>query len=325
MAYGVNAPFGLRPLSSISGGSWTEKVNEYYIYADSTGQTTYGISIFTGDLVVLSASLATVNTIQLYLPTYTQNNAGAGANTFAQTTPVLGVFMGCEYTSVVNGTNNLIKSAFWPAATQVVPGSVIKAYVLDDPDVVFDIQISTPINATAGGIFPGGLVPGVSTAPIFPFSGGGTVAQTAGIGSNYSIMGGGGVNFNTIASPYGGNYTNNPTSTMTPVANTNAITVFGTNPYGGSTLTGQSGAYLCVNTAGVNATNTFTGAGSFNVANDYDNTVQTLPLKVIGYTRHPQNVAAPGLTLQTTPFLNVSVVINNHVYRNGTVGQTFGA
>lgn len=321
MAYGVNAPFGLRPLSSISGGSWTEKVNEYYIFASTDGLTTYGTSIFTGDLVVLSASLATVNTIQLYLPTYTQNNSGT-ANTFAQTTPVLGVFMGCEYLSNVNGVNNLIKSAFWPAATQVVPGSVIKAYVLDDPDVVFDIQISTPINAT-GGNFSGGLVPGSSAAPIFPFSGGTTAAQTSGIGSNYSIMGGGGVNFNTIASPYGGNHRNNPTSTMTAVANGSPITSFGTNPYGGSNLTGQSGAYLCVNTAGLNATDTFTGNGAFNVGNDYNNTVQTLPLKVIGYTRHPQNVAAPGLTLQTTPFLNVSVVINNHVYRNGTSGQTF--
>ena len=31
MAYGVNAPFGLRPLCSINGGSWTEKTNEYNI------------------------------------------------------------------------------------------------------------------------------------------------------------------------------------------------------------------------------------------------------------------------------------------------------
>jgi hypothetical protein len=42
MAYGVNAPFGLQPISSISGGSWTEKVNEYYIYASADGATTYG-------------------------------------------------------------------------------------------------------------------------------------------------------------------------------------------------------------------------------------------------------------------------------------------
>ena len=47
MAYGVNAPFGLRPISSINGGSWTEKVNEYFISASADGVTTYASNIFT--------------------------------------------------------------------------------------------------------------------------------------------------------------------------------------------------------------------------------------------------------------------------------------
>lgn len=52
MAYGVNAPFGLRPSSSINGGSWTEKVNEYFISASADGNTTYASNIFTGDPVI---------------------------------------------------------------------------------------------------------------------------------------------------------------------------------------------------------------------------------------------------------------------------------
>jgi hypothetical protein len=312
MAYGVNAPFGLRPYSSISGGSWTEKTNEYFI------TPAYPISIFSGDLVVLSASLASINTIALYLPTYTAQAAGT-INTFTQTTPVLGVFVSCQYFDV---TNKLVQSPFWPAATAVYPNTTVKAFVIDDPDVVWDVQISTPINALAGGAgFAGGVVPGLSAAPLFP-SVGASAATSAGIGSTYSIMGGGGVNFNTVANPNGGVYANNPTSTMTDQALGTGITVFGTNPYGGNTRSGQSGAYLCVNTAGANTT-TFNGVGGFNTINNYDRRPATLPLKVLGFTPDPNNTAAVGATLQTTPFLNVLVTINNHVWRAGTVGQTF--
>lgn len=142
MAYGTNAPFGLRPFSSISGGSWTEKTNEYYIYADANGANTYGTSIFTGDPVVFAPT--TAGSV-LYGPTITRfipNNA----TVVNAVTPIVGVFMGCEYLSSAPGTNNLIKSPYWPASTRVVPGSKIKAYILDDPDVVYDIQVSTATN-----------------------------------------------------------------------------------------------------------------------------------------------------------------------------------
>jgi len=149
MANGTNAPFGLRPYSSISGGSWTEKTNEYFIYADAAGTTTYDESIFTGDPVILNP--IGVNNI-LEGPTianYTIFN-GTVAN---EDQPILGVFMGCEYESTVVGTNNLIKSPFWPASSQVVAGSKIKAFVLDDPDVVYEIQVSTATNTLVDATF----------------------------------------------------------------------------------------------------------------------------------------------------------------------------
>jgi hypothetical protein len=142
MAYGTNAPFGLRPFSSISGGSWTEKTNEYYIYASANGLITYGTSIFTGDPVIYNPDLATTLTTAPTIARYPIDTATV-AN---EVTPVVGVFMGCEYLSNVTGTNNLIKSPYWPAATQVVAGSRIKAFILDDPDVVYDIQVSTATN-----------------------------------------------------------------------------------------------------------------------------------------------------------------------------------
>lgn len=250
MAYGVNAPFGLRPLSSISGGSWTEKVNEYYIAASADGTNTYGTSIFTGDPVIWNPVAANQGsgTVARYGFNQDGNNAG-------NTVSVLGVFMGCEYISVVNGVNSLIKSAYWPAGSQVVAGSKIKAYVIDDPDVVYDVQVSTWNNVLNEARFPYGLM-----------------GQNFGFG-----LGGGGANL---------------------VPN---------NPATGSTLTGQSAVYL---------------AKVFG-ANDPAHTTVTLPLKVIGYTKNPNNLANPisyAADTTTAPFLNVMVQINNHTYRAGSFG-----
>lgn len=248
MAYGVNAPFGLRPISSITGGSWTEKVNEYYIAASADGLTTYGTSIFTGDPVIWNPAIANQGggTIARY-DFNTDYNAGTNA------VSVLGVFMGCEYFSTNTATNNLIKSAYWPAASQVVAGTKIKAYVIDDPNVVYDIQVSTWTNVLNDARFPYGLM-----------------GQNFGFG-----LAGAGGNIN--------------------------------NPVGGSTLTGQSAVYLA---------KTFT-------ANNPANTVVTLPLKVIGYTNNPTNLANPisyTADATTAPFLNVMVQINNHTYRAGSLG-----
>lgn len=139
MAYGVNAPFGLRPLSSINGGSWTEKTNDYYIYADANGANSYALSIFTGDPVIFNPVAATTLVGAPTIARYPIDNATV-AN---EVTPVLGVFVGCEYYTI---NNTLVKSPFWPAATLVYPGSRIKASIIDDPDVVYDIQVSTATN-----------------------------------------------------------------------------------------------------------------------------------------------------------------------------------
>lgn len=286
MAYGVNAPFGLRPMSSITGGSWTEKVNEYYIYTDPNGANSYNVSIFTGDPVVFTPTAANITGnpnvggfITRYLPTLTVNTP----STFSAL-PLLGVFVGCEYTSVVNGTNSLIKSAFWPAGTAVVPGTLIKAYVIDDPNVVYDVQVSTSTNANAGAFVASPTFPNVNV----------TAANLTGaFGSNFALNIGGGTNFNTVINAYtqatGNIYTNNPAN--------------------GSTLTGQSAFYLDVNTT--------TAAGADR---DYSKLTNTLPLKAIGWTQDPRNIAAPGLTQATTPFLNVRVLINNHVYGHNVLG-----
>jgi hypothetical protein len=283
MAYGTNAPFGLRPMNSIVGGSWTEKVNEYKIYTSADGATTYATSIFTGDPVQWGTSIGAtptttglVGTIARYAPTF----ADATPSTFS-TVPILGVFMGCRYVAAnsVSATPH-ISSPFWPASTLVKPGTSIIAYILDDPEVIFDIQVSSHINAAANAF--------VGT-PVFPnlnATGGATPYLYAGtFGRNFGLNVGGGTNFNTVATPADPavTYANNPTS--------------------GSTTTGQSAFYLDVDTSTVAHNN-----------HDYAKNIATLPLKAIGYTLKPENVSDPLLTMATTPFLNVTVIINNHVY-----------
>ena len=303
MAYGVNAPFGLRPLQSISGGSWTEKTNAYWI---SPG---YNISIFEGDPVVLGTSIAAtipanggIGTIAQYNPSFTQAVAGGGAAmaTFS-TVPLLGVFISCEYFDV---NNKLQQSQYYPAGVQTYNNQPIKAFILDDPDVVYDIQISTHYNA-AGNVAPAAF----ATSPVFPntnaiagvVDNGNPIGSLAGsVGSCFALNIGGGTNFNLIPNKTGGFYANNPQS--------------------GSTISGQSAFYLDVNT-GATAANPPVATANF----DYNKTLATLPLKVIGLSQNPKNIAAPGLTLATTPFLNVRVMINNHVYRAGTPGTTIVA
>lgn len=288
MAYGVNAPFGLRPMSSITGGSWTEKVNEYYIFTDANGANSYNTSIFTGDPVVFTPTAANITgnpNVGGFITRYIPNLTVAQPSTFSAL-PLLGVFVGCEYTSVVNGTNSLVKSAFWPAGTAVVPGTLIKAYVIDDPNVVYDVQVSTSTNAVNNAFVASPTFPNVNV----------TAANLTGaFGSNFALNIGGGTNFNTVVNAY-----------TTATGNT-----YASNPANGSTLTGQSAFYLDVNTT--------TAAGADR---DYSKLVVTLPLKVVGWTQHPSNIAATGLTQATTPFLNVRVLINNHVYGHNVLGTT---
>lgn len=150
MAYGINAPFGLRPLSSISGGSWSEKTNEYFIATNAAGTTTYGTSIFTGDPVIWNPTAA--NNGGGTIARYGFNTDGnAGTNTVS----TLGVFMGCEYITP-NGT--LVQSAYWPASTLVMAGTKIKAFVLDGPEIVYDIQVSTWTNVLNDARFTRDLV-----------------------------------------------------------------------------------------------------------------------------------------------------------------------
>jgi len=111
MAYGVNAPFGLRPTMHLDGSPWNGGLQNFSI---SSG---YATTIGFGDPVATLAD-GTIG-----------RAVSAG--------PVLGVFMGCQY---YDSNRVLQNSKYWPASTTVAAGTTPVAYVVTDPTVVYDVQ-----------------------------------------------------------------------------------------------------------------------------------------------------------------------------------------
>ena len=101
-------PMGAEPIGTLSAsGSFTGKVRHLKIASN------YGTAIFYGDFVKTVAA----GTIE----------KDTGTTSLTPT----GVFMGCSYTDPT--TNQPTYSQFYPASTVA---SDIKAYVLDDPNVL---------------------------------------------------------------------------------------------------------------------------------------------------------------------------------------------
>jgi hypothetical protein len=123
------APYGLRPIKRADGLPYAGATTQYLI--DPAGEAT---NIFNGQVVFIGADG--------YIAIATGTGANAGnqafpvANSF---TGALGVFMGCEY---VNAQGQLIFSQYYPSGTT----GVVKAYVVDDPNVLFQVQMDGVID-----------------------------------------------------------------------------------------------------------------------------------------------------------------------------------
>ena len=131
MAYPtVSAPYGLKPVNLIGGQVFAGATRQLVI-ANSAG-TGYGTSIFYGDVVKLVSG----GTIE----------KDAGEST---ATPV-GVFMGCQYISATTG--QLTFSQYYPASLSVKSGSVIQAFVADDPDQLFKVALVAGATEDGNGL-----------------------------------------------------------------------------------------------------------------------------------------------------------------------------
>ena len=106
-----DAAFGMRPVKMIGGAPYTGGQSRYRIAAN------YGTAIFQGDMVA--------------------KVTGGGIEVHADggTVPIVGVFNGCRFTDPTTGKETF--SNFYPASTNA---SDIEAFVIDDPNVVYEVQ-----------------------------------------------------------------------------------------------------------------------------------------------------------------------------------------
>lgn len=119
------APFGLRPVKRTDGMPYAGATTQYLI--DPAGEAT---NLFYGQVVIIGAdgfiALAT-GTGEDLTDESISGTTGVGA---------IGVFVGCEF---VNSSGQLVQSQFYPSGT--ANGGTIKAYVVDDPNVLFLAQL----------------------------------------------------------------------------------------------------------------------------------------------------------------------------------------
>jgi hypothetical protein len=106
-----DAAFGMKPVRMVGGAPYTGGQSRYRIAAN------YGTSIFQGDMV----AQVTGGTVEVH--------ADGG------TVPVVGVFNGCKYTDPTSGEQ--VFSNYYPASTNA---SDLIAFIIDDPDVVYEVQ-----------------------------------------------------------------------------------------------------------------------------------------------------------------------------------------
>lgn len=118
MAYatGTNQPIGLKPGPTLTSSTNTGQQNQYNIASG------YGVSLFAGDRVVVANGEITIA-----LPG----------------TPATGVFQQVQYTDTFG---NPVIQTYWLAGT-VTQGAVdASAYIVDDVNVLFDVQVSNSLN-----------------------------------------------------------------------------------------------------------------------------------------------------------------------------------
>lgn len=119
------APFGLRPVKRTDGMPYAGATTQYLI--DPAGEAT---NLFFGQAVIIGADG--------FIALATGTGSDLTDNSISGTTGVgaIGVFVGCEF---VNSSGQLIQSQFYPSGT--ANGGTIKAYVVDDPNVLFLAQL----------------------------------------------------------------------------------------------------------------------------------------------------------------------------------------
>jgi len=134
-------PYGFKPLNHIGGTPYAGAVRHIKIASG------FGTNIFNGSIV----NIGTAGTIEVV--------TDIGDNSDQFPAGVIGVFVGCTYTDPTS--KNKTFSNHWPTGTVA---SDAMAYVVDDPNVLFQVQADNTVAQTAlGGNAPLAAVQSTST------------------------------------------------------------------------------------------------------------------------------------------------------------------
>lgn len=114
MSYGTNSPWGLQPYSYLGGSLWTGQTSEYQIASG------YVNTLFTNDPISRLAD----------------GTVGIGIIGGA----VIGSFQGCKY---VDTTGIYRQLPYWTANTVTRGGLNATCLVTDDPNILYDAQVSS--------------------------------------------------------------------------------------------------------------------------------------------------------------------------------------
>lgn len=121
----VAAPYGFKPVNRIDGLPYSGVFRQIKI------ASTYGTNIFNGSVV----AIATAGTLEIV------DKVGSSAgNVFPAGT--VGIFVGCSYTDATYG---LTFKNYWPSGT-IATDAV--GYVIDDPNVLFQVQCAGSLAQT---------------------------------------------------------------------------------------------------------------------------------------------------------------------------------
>ena len=112
----LNSPSGFTPVKNSVGG--TPRPNNGSDYAIAGGLAS---NIYRGSLVKPTGTGGNIDVV------------AAGAN------PSIGVFAGCSY---VDANGNTMFRPYWGSGQTIAANSVVEATVWDDPDTLFDAQVS---------------------------------------------------------------------------------------------------------------------------------------------------------------------------------------
>ena len=121
-------PYGFKPLNHVGGTPYAGAVRHIKIASG------FGTNIFNGSIVNIVAA----GTIEVV------TDIGSNADQFPA--GVIGVFVGCTYTDPTS--KNKTFSHHWPTGTVA---SDAMAYVVDDPQVLFQVQADATVAQTALG------------------------------------------------------------------------------------------------------------------------------------------------------------------------------